>query len=145
MGRRRHVLIRRREYVPLRRLGDVPLRRLWMFIWDLFEKSWRRTDEMLSIRFLEKSSWHTNKTSWRRTTETSWRRFSESSLGVSFETSLGHTERRRYDVAVTSCCRVGRLWTILFLEASQTATRIGIHHKRLWWSNLLIHTHNYFQ
>ena len=72
--RRRDVLMGRHGYVPLRRLGDVPLNVVGCFIWDLFETSWRRTDETSSLRPLETWSRHTNKTSWRRTTDTSWRR-----------------------------------------------------------------------
>ena len=71
--RRRDVLMGRHGYVPLRRLGDVPLNVVGCFIWDLFETSWRRTDETSSLRPLETWSRHTNKTSWRRTTEKSWR------------------------------------------------------------------------
>ena len=99
----RDLLTRRRDNVTLRRGGDVVI---GCFIWVL------------------------QATSWIRTTETSWWRTSETSLGVSFDTclrhrehvlmrrccyvlltrlttSLGRTERRRYDVSMTSCCRVG--------------------------------------
>ena len=64
------------------------------FIWDLFEISWKRTDGTSSLCPYETLSWHTNKTSWRRTIGTSWWRTTETSLGVSFETCL----RRRRDV-----------------------------------------------
>ena len=64
------------------------------FIWDLFEMSWRPTDGTSSLRPLETSSRHINKTSWWPTTETSWRRSTETLLGVSFETYL----RSRWDV-----------------------------------------------
>ena len=55
------------------------------FIWDLFETSRRRTDG--TLHFLEKSSRHSI---WDVPTKL-----------------LGRTERRRYDVSTTSCCRVG--------------------------------------
>ena len=76
-------------------------------IWDLFETSWRRNDGTSSQCPFGRLSQHSNKTSWRRTTETSWQRSSETLLEFSFGTSLGRTESRRYDVATTSCCRVG--------------------------------------
>ena len=102
------VETRPRDNVILRGGWDVPQRVYWVFhlgvtgdvvdtyhwdvvgcfISDLFETSWRRTDETSSLRPLETWSRHTNKTSWRRTTETSWRRSTETSLGVSFETYL---------------------------------------------------------
>ena len=64
------------------------------FIWDLFEKSERRTDGTLSLCPLETSSRHANKTAWKSTTEKSWRRSTKTWLGVSFEKYL----RRRHDV-----------------------------------------------
>ena len=91
-------------FVSLRLLGDVPLRRRWFFIWDLFETSWTRTDGTSLLHPLEISTRRSNKTSWRRIAGTSWRRFIKKFLGVSFETSLGRSKRRRYDVATTSCC-----------------------------------------
>ena len=92
--RRRVVLMGGRGYVPLRRLGDVPLRHRWVFIYDLFETSWRRTDWTSLFRPLQTSSRRSNKTSWRSTIETSCRRSIETSLGVSFGTHL----RRHWDV-----------------------------------------------
>ena len=91
--RRRDVLMGRRGYVSLKRLGNVPLGRCWVFHWDLFETSWRRTDGTSLLRPFETSLRRSNKTSWRRTTEMSWQRSFETSLGVSFGTYL----RRRWD------------------------------------------------
>ena len=86
----------------------------------MFETLWTRTDGTSLLRPFKTSSRRSNKTSWRRTIETSWRRSNETSLGVSFGTYL-RTERRRYDVATTSYCRVGpgcvfMLATLILLE-----------------------------
>ena len=151
------VETRHRENVTLRRGGDVPQWRYldvvdtyhwdvlvtyhWdivgRFIWGFFESSWRRTDGTSSLRSLESSSQHPNKTSWRRTTQTSWRRSTETSLGVSFETCL----RRRWDVqrdAVTTSTRrliVGWDITLILL-----LTNYG----KLFW-NLCIKSLNHFE
>ena len=109
--RPRYILMGRSGYVLLKCLGDVPLRRHWVFhlrlAWDVVETYCGTS----LLRPHEMSSRHTNKTSWSRTTETSLRRSTETSLGVSIwdvpATPLGRTERRHYDVATTSCCRVG--------------------------------------
>ena len=87
--RRRDVLMGHREYVPLRRC--------WVFHLRPIEMSWRPANGASSLRPLETSSRHTNKTPWRRTTEKSWRRSTETSLGVSFERHL----RRRWVHCVT--------------------------------------------
>ena len=100
--RSRDVLMWRRGYVPLRHLGDVHWDFVGCFIWDLFERSWRRTDESSSLRFFETSSWHCKLTQWRRTPETFWRRSTETSLGVSFETYLWRRWDVQRDVTMTS-------------------------------------------
>ena len=117
----RDLLTRHRDYVTPRYGRDVPHRRYRMFhlglkgdvvetyqwdvmdtyrvevvvcfIRDLFETSWKRTHGTLLLRPLETLSWHSSKTSWRRTTETSWGRSIETPLGVLFEKYL----RRRSD------------------------------------------------
>ena len=83
------------------------------FIWDLFETSWRRTDETSSLPTLETWSRHTNKTSWRCTTETSWRRSTETSLGVSFETYLRRCWAVQRDVVTTSPRRLVAGWDVI--------------------------------
>ena len=108
------------------------------FIWDLFETSWRRTDETSSLRSLETSSRHTNKM-WRRTTDTSSRRSTETSLGVSFETYL----RRRWDVerdvVPTSPRRLVAGWEVVFLKILQKfkqlfyRTPLVAPSKRFYW------------
>ena len=91
MGRHHNIPIGRREDVPLRRLADVPLRRHWVFhfrlVWDVVK------------------TYH-----WDVLATFHW------DVGGCFiwdlpTTSLGRTERCRYDVATTSCCRVGTCYS----------------------------------
>ena len=42
-------------------------------------------------------------------------------------TSLGHTERRRYDVATTSCCRVGDLSRKIVLTREKDVLGTQLH------------------
>ena len=106
------------------------------FIWNLFETSWRCTDGSSSLRSLEMSLWHINKTSWRRTTETSWGRSTETSLDVSFETHLCCDVQR--DVVTTSPRRLVAGWVAInynsfylsfidFFIDSITSKRIKLH------------------
>ena len=100
---RRTVLVGRRGYVPLRRLGDVPLRRCCVFhlrlSWDVLETHW----------------WNVVITSpWDVVTTYQWnvlKTYHWDVIGCFIwdvpATLLGRTKRRRYDVATTSCCRVG--------------------------------------
>ena len=87
MGRHHDIPIRCREDVPLRCLGDVPLRRHWVFhlrlAWDVVK------------------TYH-----WDVLATFHWDVVGCFIWDVP-ATSLGRTERRRYDVATTSCCRVG--------------------------------------
>ena len=77
--RRRDVLMGRGGYVPLRRLCDIPLRRHWVF----------------HLRLV-----------WDVLATSHWDVVGCFIWNVP-ATSLGRTERRRYDVARTSCCWVG--------------------------------------
>ena len=85
--RRRDILMGRRVYVIMRRLGDVPLRRRWVFHLRLFRG------------VVETYRWDILAT------------FHRSVVGCFIwdvpATPLGRTKRRRYDVAMTSCWRVG--------------------------------------
>ena len=94
MGRHHDIPIRRREDVPLRRLGDVPLRRHWVFhlrlVWDVVK------------------TYH-----WDVLATFHWDVIGCFIWDVP-ATSLGRTERRRYDVATTSCCRVGIIIFLVF-------------------------------
>ena len=87
MGRHHDISIRRREDVPLRRLGDIPLRHHWVFhlrlVWDVVK------------------TYH-----WEVLATFHWDVIGCFIWDVPV-TSLGRTERRRYAVATTSCCRVG--------------------------------------
>ena len=110
---RRDVLMGRGGYVPLRRLGDllterrhyVPMRR----------------HHNIPIRRREDAS-------LRRREDVSLRRLGDVPLRRRWVfhlrrtcTSLGRTERRRYDVARTSCCRVSlclyKNYTLLILHS----------------------------
>ena len=79
--------LRRREDVPLRRLGDVPLRRHWVFhlrlVWDVVK------------------TYH-----WGVLATFHWDVIGCFIWDVP-AASLGRKGRRHYDVATTSCCRVG--------------------------------------
>ena len=116
--RRRDVLMGRRGYVPLKRLGDVPLRCLGCFIWDSFETSWRRTDGTSLLRPLETFSQHSNKTSLKTNYWDVLATFHWDVVGCFIwdlpATSLGRTQRCRYDIHTTSCCRVRQLIFFLF-------------------------------
>ena len=111
MRRRTDVLMGRRGYVPLRRLGDVPLRRLWVFhlrlIWDVVETYWQ--DVVITFPWDVVTTYQHDFVKLYH-----WDVLAMFHLDV-FEcfiwdvhvTSLRQAKRRRYDVAMTSCCRVG--------------------------------------
>ena len=102
---------RRCGYVPLKRLDDVPARLRWVFhlrlAWDVVKTYW--WDVAVTC------SWDVITTSQKDVAETyHWdvlTTFHRDVVGCFiwdvFATSLGRTERRRYDVATTSCCRMG--------------------------------------
>ena len=98
MNRRRDVLMGRRGCVPLRRVGDEPLRRRWVFhlrlVWDVVE------------------TYH-----WDILATFHWEIVGCFIWDVP-ATSLGHTERRRYDVATMSCCRVGYMYIYIYIAYS---------------------------
>ena len=101
------------------------------FIWDLFETSRRRTDGTSLLRPLETSLRRSNKMSWRCTTQTSRQRFTETSFCFIWDvtvTLLELTKRRRYDVATTSCCRLG--WRFLFY--CRHSRLLWIYHQKTW-------------
>ena len=108
----RDVLMGRRGYVPLRRFGDVPLRRRWVF-------HLRRRGDVLMRRRHYVPLRRGHDIPIRRREDVPLRRLDDVPLrrhgcfiwDVS-AMSLGHTKRRPYDVATTSCCRVGN-FTIL--------------------------------
>ena len=113
---RRDLLMVRHRYVPLRSLGGVRLRRLWVFptgcfIWGLFETLWRRTDGTLSFCPLDTLSrtlsrrCHVETYHWDGLATFYWDIVGCFIWDVP-ATSLGRTERSRYDVAMTSCCRM---------------------------------------
>ena len=81
-----------RGYVPLSRVGDVPLRRHWVFHLRLF---W---DVVETYHWDVLATFHRNV------------------VGCFIwdvpATSLGRTERRRYDVATRSCCRVCKKFSL---------------------------------
>ena len=132
--RSRDVLMWRRGYVPLRHLGDVHWDFVGCFIWDLFERWWRRTDESSSLRLFETSSWHSKFTQCRRTTETFWRRSTETSLGVSFETYLWRRWDVQRDVITTSPRRLISGWICSFYMRKFPLNRLIIffyHHLNL--------------
>ena len=81
-------------------------------IWDLYETSWRFTDETLLLCPLDTSSRRSNKMSLRCTTGTSWRRSIEKSLGVSFETYLWRCWNVRRAVVTTSPRRLFARWDL---------------------------------
>ena len=87
MGRHHDISIRRFDDVPLRRLCDIPLRHHWVFhlrfVWDVVK------------------TYH-----WDVLATFHWDVVGCFIWDVP-ATSLGRIERPRYDVATTSCCRVG--------------------------------------
>ena len=113
--RRRDVLMGLQRYVPLRSLGDVTLRRRWLFhlrlFWDVEETHWWGV--------VVTSSWDVVTTLQYDVVETyHWDvlpTFHRDVVGCFIwdvlATSLGRTERRRYDVAKKSCCRLG--WCVV--------------------------------
>ena len=83
----RDVLMGRRGYAPLRRFGYIPMRRRWVFhlrlSWDVVETYHWDVLATFHRDVVGCFIWDVN------------------------ANSLGRTERRRYDVATASCCRVG--------------------------------------
>ena len=106
------------------------------FIWDSFETSWRRTDGTSLLRPLETFSQHSNKTSLKTNYWDVLATFHWDVIGCFIwdvpTTSLGCQERRRYDVATTSCCRVGR-----FLVKKKQSTLKSNHTltKNIYYAN----------
>ena len=108
---RRDVLMGRRRYVPLRRLGDIPLRRRWVFhlrlIWDVMETYWWDVIITSPWDTVKKYKLEVVKTNyWDVLATFHWDVVACFIWDVS-ATSLGRTERCRYDAPMTSCCRVG--------------------------------------
>ena len=113
---RRDVLMGRQRYVPLRRLGEVPLRRRWVchlrLAWDVQETHW--WDVVVT------SSWDVVMTFQEDVVETYYwdvfetfhRDVAECFIWDIPAMLLERTERRRYDVAATSCCQVGFLGSL---------------------------------
>ena len=114
--RRRHrdVLMERGGYVPLRRLGDVPLRRHWVFhlrrrgdvlMWCCHYVPMRR-HQTYQQDVLKAYHWDVLVT------------YQYHVIGCFIwdpsATSMGRTERPCYDVATTSCCRVG--WVLTWTD-----------------------------
>ena len=90
-------------YIPLRRLSDVPMRGRWVFhlrfVSDVVKTHW--WDVVVT------SFWDLVTTFQEDVVET----YHWDALCFIWDvpaTSLERTERRRYDVTMTSCCRVGR-------------------------------------
>ena len=120
--RRSDVLMGRRGYVPLRRFGDVPLRRRWVF-------HLRRRGDVLMRRRHYVPLRRGHDIPIRRREDVPLTRLDDAPLwrlGCFIRdvpaTSLGRTKRRRYDVATTSCCRVGS-----FSPPPPSSFKIKIH------------------
>ena len=110
--RRCRDILKARSYVPLRRLGDVPPRRRWVFhlrlIWDVVKTYW--WDVVIT------SPWDVVTTYQ----EDVVKMYHWDVVGCFIwdvpATSLGCTERRRYDSATKSCCRVSSFsWELVWI------------------------------
>ena len=115
-GRRRwDVLMGWSGYVPLRCLGDIPQRRQWVFhlrlVWDVVETYWWDVvvtspwDVIMTYQKDVVKTYH-----WDVLVMFYWHVVGCFIWDVP-ATSLGRTERRRYDVTTTLCCRV--CWQLL--------------------------------
>ena len=102
MRRCRVVLMGRRGNVSLRRLGHTPLRRCWVLylrlVWHAVETYW--WDVAITSSWDVVTTFHQNDV--------------ECFIQDVPTTSLGRTGGHSYDVAMTSCCRVG-LYITMFV------------------------------